>query len=200
MIEYFLDTEAQETEYEIARLRPRQFFFHFIIGSKSLRKTAQIFTGAFWQGFYEPPADGFHFEVNDDSPIVQDDPTLFDYNVQDRVNSFVAAAICQANVTRFNYIMWTMGTYFKYQYAHTWFRKMDKLILDLIAFSSLNCLVITVLLFQLVILLWPHRDPHVSDDVYNFISYMGRVKTPSSIRSCIAFFRCKHCWIIWPFP
>ena len=30
----------------------------------------QIFTGAFWQGNYEPP-DGFHFEVNDDSPIVQ---------------------------------------------------------------------------------------------------------------------------------
>lgn len=96
-------------------------------GSKSLGATAQIFTGAFWQGNYEPP-DGFHFEVNDDSPIVQDDPTLFDYNVEDRVNAFVAAAMSQANVTRTNHIMWTMGTDFKYQYAHTWFRQMDKLI------------------------------------------------------------------------
>lgn len=34
----------------------------------------------------------------------------------------------QANVTRSNHIMWTMGTDFKYQYAHTWFRNMDKLI------------------------------------------------------------------------
>ncbi|XWS56259.1 hypothetical protein CRYUN_Cryun09bG0070600 [Craigia yunnanensis] len=33
-----------------------------------------------------------------------------------------------ANITRTNHIMWTMGTDFKYQYAHTWFRQMDKLI------------------------------------------------------------------------
>lgn len=96
-------------------------------GSKSLGATAEIFTGAFWQGNYEPP-DGFHFEVNDDSPVVQDDPDLFDYNVQERVDAFVAAAIAQANVTRTNHVMWTMGTDFKYQYAHTWFRQMDKLI------------------------------------------------------------------------
>ncbi|KAL2939592.1 hypothetical protein RDABS01_033750 [Bienertia sinuspersici] len=101
-------------------------------GSKSLGATAQasvmpIFTGAFWQGNYEPP-DGFHFEVGDKDPIVQDDPMLFDYNVQDRVNAFVDAALAQANVTRTNHIMWTMGTDFKYQYAHTWFRQMDKLI------------------------------------------------------------------------
>ncbi|XVE67611.1 hypothetical protein DITRI_Ditri09bG0001700 [Diplodiscus trichospermus] len=95
-------------------------------GSKSLGSSAQIFAGAFPKN-YEPPA-GFYFEVNDDSPIVQDDINLFDYNVQDRVNDFVAAAISQANITRTNHIMWTMGTDFKYQYAHTWFRQMDKLI------------------------------------------------------------------------
>ncbi|KAF5479242.1 hypothetical protein F2P56_000079 [Juglans regia] len=96
-------------------------------GSKSLGSSAQIFAGAFPEN-YEPPPGGFYFEVNDASPIVQDDINLFDYNVQDRVNDFVAAAVSQANITRTNHIMWTMGTDFKYQYAHTWFRQMDKLI------------------------------------------------------------------------
>ncbi|XP_059643821.1 probable alpha-mannosidase At5g13980 [Cornus florida] len=95
-------------------------------GSKSLGSSAQIFAGAFPEN-YEPPS-GFYFEVNDDSPVVQDDINLFDYNVQERVNDFVAAALSQANITRTNHVMWTMGTDFKYQYAHSWFRNLDKLI------------------------------------------------------------------------
>ncbi|KAF3623492.1 Alpha-mannosidase [Capsicum annuum] len=112
-------------------------------GSKSHSSSTQIFAGAFPQN-YEPPS-GFYFEVNDDSPPVQDDVLLFDYNVQERVNAFVAAALAQthfnsgsentshpaawlANITRTNHIMWTMGTDFKYQYSHTWFRNIDKLI------------------------------------------------------------------------
>lgn len=95
-------------------------------GSKSLGSSSQIFTGIFPEN-YEPPSN-FYYEVNDDSPIVQDDVNLFDYNVPERVNEFVAAAISQANITRTNHVMWTMGTDFKYQYAHTWFRQMDKFI------------------------------------------------------------------------
>ncbi|KAM1788524.1 hypothetical protein ACFX11_038807 [Malus domestica] len=96
-------------------------------GSKSLGSSAQIFTGVFPKN-YEPPSDNFYFEVDDPSPIVQDDTFLFDYNVPDRVNDFVSAAMSQANITRTNHIMWTMGTDFKYQYANTWFRQMDKFI------------------------------------------------------------------------
>lgn len=96
------------------------------LGSKTLGSSAQIFAGAFPEN-YEPPST-FYFEVNDDSPVVQDNIDLFDYNVQERVNDFVNAALSQANITRTNHIMWTMGTDFKYQYAHTWFRNMDKLI------------------------------------------------------------------------
>ncbi|KAK1281470.1 hypothetical protein QJS10_CPB22g00482 [Acorus calamus] len=97
-------------------------------GSKSLGSSADIFTGMFPNGNYEPPK-AFYFEVNDVSSInVQDDPLLFDYNVQERVDDFVAAAVAQANVTRTNHIMWTMGTDFKYQYAESWFKQMDKLI------------------------------------------------------------------------
>ncbi|XVF54777.1 hypothetical protein PTKIN_Ptkin05aG0209000 [Pterospermum kingtungense] len=95
-------------------------------GSKSLGSSTQIFAGAFPE-HYDPP-NNFNYEVNDDSPIVQDNMELFDYNVPERVNEFVAAALSQANVTRTNHVMWTMGTDFKYQYAHTWFRQMDKFI------------------------------------------------------------------------
>uniref|UniRef100_A0A6N2KVZ4 Alpha-mannosidase n=1 Tax=Salix viminalis TaxID=40686 RepID=A0A6N2KVZ4_SALVM len=95
-------------------------------GSKSLGSSAQIFAGAFPQN-YEPPIN-LYYEVNDDSPILQDNPSLFDYNVGERVNEFVSAAMDQANITRTNHVMWTMGTDFKYQYAHTWYKQMDKFI------------------------------------------------------------------------
>ncbi|KQJ88371.1 alpha-mannosidase At3g26720 [Brachypodium distachyon] len=96
-------------------------------GSKTFGSSADIFSGIFPNN-YEPPTGEFYFEVDADSPIVQDDPLLFDYNVEDRVNAFVAAALAQANITRTNHIMFTMGTDFKYQYAESWFRQMDKLI------------------------------------------------------------------------
>ncbi|KAK3157330.1 hypothetical protein QOZ80_2AG0119610 [Eleusine coracana subsp. coracana] len=96
-------------------------------GSRTFGSSSQIFTNAF-PVHYSPPK-GFSFEVLADDVIpVQDDMLLFDYNVEERVNDFVAAAIAQANVTRTNHIMWTMGDDFNYQYAESWFRNMDKLI------------------------------------------------------------------------
>ncbi|RZC59988.1 hypothetical protein C5167_021749 [Papaver somniferum] len=62
-------------------------------GSKSFGSSAQIFAGAFPEN-YEPPS-GFYFEVNAESPVVQDNMKLFDYDVQERVNDFVAAAVAQ---------------------------------------------------------------------------------------------------------
>ncbi|PON53460.1 Glucan biosynthesis, periplasmic [Parasponia andersonii] len=95
-------------------------------GSKTFGSSSQIFTNAF-PVHYSPP-NGFHFEVNDDFEPVQDNPNLFDYNVEMRVQDFINAAITQANVTRTNHIMWTMGDDFQYQYAESWFKQMDKLI------------------------------------------------------------------------
>ncbi|KAJ1295938.1 hypothetical protein BS78_01G260800 [Paspalum vaginatum] len=96
-------------------------------GSRTFGSSSQIFTNAF-PVHYSPP-NGFSFEVLAEDVIpVQDDLSLFDYNVQERVNDFVAAAIAQANVTRTNHIMWTMGNDFNYQYAESWFLNMDKLI------------------------------------------------------------------------
>ncbi|XP_042478440.1 alpha-mannosidase [Macadamia integrifolia] len=95
-------------------------------GSKTFGSSSQIFTNAFPMN-YGPPT-GFNFEVNDNDSTVQDNPLLFDYNVAERVNDFIDAAMTQANVTRSNHIMWTMGDDFKYQYAESWFKEMDKLI------------------------------------------------------------------------
>uniref|UniRef100_A0A1D1Y7A6 Alpha-mannosidase n=1 Tax=Anthurium amnicola TaxID=1678845 RepID=A0A1D1Y7A6_9ARAE len=96
------------------------------LGSRTFGSSSQIFTNAF-PSHYGPPT-GFHYEVNDDSSPVQDDPLLFDYNVEQRVNDFIDAAMIQANVTRGSHIMWTMGDDFQYQYAESWFREMDKFI------------------------------------------------------------------------
>ncbi|GFS34385.1 glycosyl hydrolase family 38 protein [Actinidia rufa] len=62
-------------------------------GSKSLGSSSQIFTGIF-PIHYAPP-DGFTFEIHDVSPPIQDDALLFDYNVKERVDDFVTAAVAQ---------------------------------------------------------------------------------------------------------
>ncbi|XP_058107981.1 alpha-mannosidase-like isoform X3 [Magnolia sinica] len=101
-------------------------------GSKTFGSSSQIFTSAF-PVHYSPPT-GFNFEVNDeievnhDTSPIQDDPRLYDYNVEQRINDFIDAARTQANVTRTNHIMWTMGDDFQYQYAESWFKQMDKFI------------------------------------------------------------------------
>lgn len=95
-------------------------------GSRTFGPSSQIFANAF-PVHYSPP-NGFHFEVDDFFNPVQDNPLLFDFNVEQRVSDFIAAAMTQANVTRTNHIMWTMGDDFQYQYAESWFKQMDKLI------------------------------------------------------------------------
>ncbi|KAI3712813.1 hypothetical protein L1987_71379 [Smallanthus sonchifolius] len=95
-------------------------------GSKTFGSSSQIFTNVFPR-HYSPP-DCFNFEVSGVFEPIQDEPLLFDMNVKKRVNDFIDAALSQANVTRTNHIMWTMGEDFKYQYAESWFKQMDKLI------------------------------------------------------------------------
>ncbi|KAI5069031.1 hypothetical protein GOP47_0015332 [Adiantum capillus-veneris] len=95
-------------------------------GSKSLGSSAQIFAGIL-ANHYEPP-DGFSFDIGSSNPPVQDDSELFDYNLEERVNLFVQRAQEQAKEFRTNHLMWTMGDDFAYEYAHTWFKQLDKLV------------------------------------------------------------------------
>ncbi|RHX97574.1 hypothetical protein DYB25_005583 [Aphanomyces astaci] len=73
-----------------------------------------------------PP--GFYFDEN---PPVKDDPYLHDYNVCDRVKSFVELSLQRAKYTKgkqCNHIFWPVGEDFKFQNAVKWFKNLDKLI------------------------------------------------------------------------
>ncbi|KAK4477288.1 hypothetical protein RD792_016502 [Penstemon davidsonii] len=92
-------------------------------GSKSFGSSSQIFAGALPKN-YEPPS-GFYFEVNDASPIVQDDVTLFDYNVQERVEDFVAAALSQDGRVNALYSTPSIYTDAKHATGRNWPIKTD---------------------------------------------------------------------------
>eukprot|EP00928_Gymnodinium_smaydae_P071618 TRINITY_DN55154_c0_g1_i1.p1 TRINITY_DN55154_c0_g1~~TRINITY_DN55154_c0_g1_i1.p1 ORF type:complete len:1000 (-),score=187.82 TRINITY_DN55154_c0_g1_i1:255-3206(-) len=97
--------------------------------SPSLGKDAQVFSGltGSYGGNYGPP-QGFDWDVRSDDEPVQDDPSLNDYNVKSRVDDFVRLALWQANHTRGNNIMWTMGSDFQYEDAASWFVNLDRII------------------------------------------------------------------------
>lgn len=95
-------------------------------GSASLGAPNDLFTGVTYAG-YGPPA-GFCFDQFCDDPPIQDDPRLEDYNVQERVDGFVKAALDQASHYKTNHIMMTMGSDFQYENANEWYKNLDKLI------------------------------------------------------------------------
>jgi alpha-mannosidase len=87
-----------------------------------------LFTGNFPSGNYGPPP-GFWWEwTSSPDAIIADDPDLKEYNVEERVNTFVQRCYDLANVTRGNDIMLTMGSDFHYSNAHVWYKNLDKLI------------------------------------------------------------------------
>lgn len=94
-------------------------------GSPSLGKESDIFTGVM-RG-YGPPG-GFHWELGSRDPPIMDDLRLEDYNVKERVDLFVNRSLDQHNAYRTNNIMFSFGTDFNYQNAHTWYKNIDKLI------------------------------------------------------------------------
>ena len=71
----------------------------------------------------------------------------------------------QANITRTNHIMWTMGDDFQYQYAESWFRQMDRFIHYIkkvwsngkSILSNVYCILITGLLFPIMICVFWER-------------------------------------------
>lgn len=95
-------------------------------GSASLGNASEIFTGILYHG-YGPPG-GFSYDIFSGDPPIQDDPTLFGYNVKERVELFVKRSCEQASHYKSGHVMLTMGSDFNYQNANTWFKNLDKLI------------------------------------------------------------------------
>ena len=77
--------------------------------------------------------------------LLKDNPQYHDYNVPERVQTFINAAqnevsvefsekdlkgngIVQASMFATNHIMMTMGNDFQYENANEWFKNLDKLI------------------------------------------------------------------------
>ena len=95
-------------------------------GSRNFEALTQIFTGELYNG-YGPPG-GFCFdEFCSDQPIM-DDKRLFDVNVKERVNAFVAEVCDQATHFKTKNVILTMGSDFMYENANLWYKNLDKLI------------------------------------------------------------------------
>ncbi|CAF1668432.1 unnamed protein product [Rotaria magnacalcarata] len=94
--------------------------------SANLNKDGWLFTGVLPNG-YGPP-DSFCYDAFCGDAPIMDDPRLHDYNVPERVRTFIRAAQNEAVGFATNHIIMTMGSDFQYENANEWFKNMDKLI------------------------------------------------------------------------
>jgi lysosomal alpha-mannosidase len=94
--------------------------------SANLDQQSWLFTGVLPNG-YSPPGS-FCYDAFCSDPPIMDDPRLHDFNVPERVQSFIQAANNEANNFATNHIIMTMGSDFQYENANEWFKNMDKLI------------------------------------------------------------------------
>ncbi|KAK7789693.1 hypothetical protein R5R35_011514 [Gryllus longicercus] len=94
--------------------------------SDNLGKDAELFTHALYNHYSPPP--GFCFDVLcDDEPII-DDKHSPDYNVDNRVERFLAFVQNQTKRYVTKNIILTMGGDFTYQDAKMWYSNLDKMI------------------------------------------------------------------------
>ncbi|XP_037083659.1 lysosomal alpha-mannosidase-like isoform X1 [Pollicipes pollicipes] len=96
------------------------------LASQDLGETGEIFTGALYNIYAPPP--GHCYDVNCNDQPIMDDKRLKDYNVDEKVDDFIAYSKKQAKSFKTNHIVMTMGEDFHYQDAGMWFKNMDKLI------------------------------------------------------------------------
>ncbi|GAB6018756.1 hypothetical protein CHUAL_000428 [Chamberlinius hualienensis] len=94
--------------------------------SANLGLEAHIFAAALYNEYAAPP--GFCFDIVCTDVPIKDNPNLKDYNVDKRVDDFIAYINTQASQYATNNIIITMGEDFQYQDASMNFVNMDKLI------------------------------------------------------------------------
>jgi lysosomal alpha-mannosidase len=114
-------------DYQDQQTREKSKELEFIWkGSDEMGASSNIFTNIMDNGYSAP--SGFCFDVRcGDDPII-DDPTLVDYNVDQKVNDFVKFVNEFSSKYRTNNIMIPLGDDFRYENAHQDFKNTDKLI------------------------------------------------------------------------
>lgn len=85
-----------------------------------------LFTGVLYNT-YSPPS-GFCFDVLCGDETIVDDPDSPMFNIDRRSKQLVAYILEQSKHFATNNIILTMGEDFHYQYAHAWYKNLDKLI------------------------------------------------------------------------
>ncbi|KAF6264318.1 hypothetical protein COO60DRAFT_1634484 [Scenedesmus sp. NREL 46B-D3] len=90
-------------------------------------KLRQVFSHNYPSGNYGPPG-GFNFDWGQLDPPIVDDPASPEYNLQQRVDLFVAQALAWSKSMRGNDVLFMMGSDFEYANAHAIFANLDKLI------------------------------------------------------------------------
>lgn len=120
---FFSRIDYQDQDFR----REQRTLEHVWHGSEDLGADSDIFASVINHG-YAPP-DKFNWDLLDgrDEPII-DNVASEEYNLDQRVEQFVEAAILYQSNYRTNHIMFPMGEDFEYQAAHVWFKNMDKLI------------------------------------------------------------------------
>ncbi|XP_055327446.1 LOW QUALITY PROTEIN: lysosomal alpha-mannosidase-like [Paramacrobiotus metropolitanus] len=99
---------------------------HIWEANPALGSDADIFTAILPNVYYPPPS--FCFDLLCSDPPIMDDPRLEDYNLDERVSTFMKLINEQAQNFSTNHLIVTMGNDFNYQQAHVWFKNLDKLI------------------------------------------------------------------------
>uniref|UniRef100_A0A7S2SZB3 Alpha-mannosidase n=1 Tax=Chloropicon primus TaxID=1764295 RepID=A0A7S2SZB3_9CHLO len=96
--------------------------------SPTFGKSKAILTQIRPDGNYQPPpCFCFDFNACACDPI-QDDTSLEDYNVDQKVEEFVQQAILYNDTIRGDDIMFLMGSDFQWENANIWYKNLDKLI------------------------------------------------------------------------
>ena len=119
----FLGRLDYQDDKHRADTKTREFVW---MASDNLGENGTIFTGIL-PNIYGPPG-GFCFDEKCDDDPIMDNPAYEDYNVDDKVKSFVNWANSKRNVYKTDNIIATMGSDFQYANAHMWFKNLDKLI------------------------------------------------------------------------
>ncbi|CAL2049969.1 unnamed protein product [Caenorhabditis brenneri] len=95
----------------------------------------KLFTGAFFNDNYGPP-EGFCWDTLCGDDPIMDNEYMEGFNVDEKVDAFVAHVKKQAAHQATNQVMLLMGSDFQYTNANTWYVNLDKLIKYVNADSS----------------------------------------------------------------